>query len=512
MRGIWLAQNTGVLYLAAMDCFYRTLYLDWCIREQDNAWFVGPRDEETERKWAASSKRFNALLSQFACAMIQLWRGHGQSFWTFFDKKKRFPQFALKRTRNLIRVRFVGCTDTVPDIPPAGVIGEAVARELYYEPLLEEPLPKLKGRNVLGLLRMQFLVQDIARMVLEQFPQDYDIRTYEKLVRYCPIIHQESLVAALSQASGSDENEVSLLLEALVWDRSSSDSIWFHPLVPFETDRGPGLLFVFLPILAGNIYRTVDYWLAKFGLPLEKRGQLFEQQVVDEVKLHAKAGSLEEHVVVRGPVSLSSGDKTSREQIDTLILLHNLVVVGEVKCQRYPASQLERYNYLNTLRAGADQAKRKAQWVRQNLDAVVRVLGVTQDSLSGEVLPVVITNHALGVGMSLNDVPVLDSLLLTNYLSQPYPLSAFLTSDGLLEHRGEAFYENAQGMAEAFTAYATAPPSIRFYHSMLQPILIDYPFPLRGGGNTYMLDYVMGDPKEILQKSGKTAPRGTSTG
>jgi hypothetical protein len=489
LTDLWQVQNFGVLYLAARECFFRALFFGWSISKRDDIWLVMPKDKEFEARWFASNRRFSGLLSQSFLIIFDRWKKSPGLRQMWFERTGGVPEFVLRYSNNFVRVEFKGKQKSIPLTLPTDIIYQTIANEYYYEPLLQMPLSKLNGLNVLDLLRVQFLLETIVSKMLERYPKEGKKITPEILERFCPIIHQDPLTSAIAAAMGLTQKEVSNVIDALTWVKGKNSSLWFHPLLPFTIDKRTGLLGATLPIVAGNIYRSIDYWLSEFGLPMEKRGQLFEEQIIDEIQTAIKDGNLERKVFIRGPLKLTSSDKSSEEEIDVLILLGDILVVGEAKCQKYPATQLERFNYLNTLRGAALQASRKVEWIRQNLNVVASLFQVKVDSLSGKIIPVVISNHAHGVGMSFDKIPILDLLLIKNYLSHPYQKKFIFTAQGMKEYKEVPFYRNFQELLDKFEAYINTPPFLESYYQTIKPNLIR--FPLRKDGDIFMLDFVM---------------------
>ncbi len=484
--------NLSGAYQATVDVFYLALWMGWHVESQKDAWLINPPDLSKERIWEASYRRFLDLLAQRTMVATVLWKEDERVRAAWLKSTNGSPVFHLSKRRNHVRVNYRGRNKIPAKVPPNQFVQELMAREAYYAPLLNEPLPALNGRCVLDLLKVQFILSAIAERMMEAFPKHYEIHTPSKAAAiFCPSILRDTLVSSVAQAMGGKKELAAYLLEALTWSpmKGTPKSLWFQPLLSIDTEAGPGILLALVPLVVPNIYRNVDFWLTEFGLPLERRGQLFEQQIILEIQIAAKKGGVQNSVSVTGRKKLRSQNGESEEEFDLLLLLGDLIVVGEAKCQKLPTSPVETKNYISTLETAAAQALRKANWATQNRFVISEALGTRVEEVSGEVLPLVITNHSIGVGLAFCHVPVLDLLLLKNYLSRPYMSSGRFTAEGLAETKGKRFYNGPREMADNFKHFALSPPPLETYLNLSKASYAR--LPLRDDKPVLQLEYLM---------------------
>lgn len=485
---IHLAQslNTAVVYQMAEDIFYQTLWLDWRIQQHEKAWFVCPEDAETEQRWEASWRRFAELRIQEQGMLLDTWKTDGVMRTTWYQRSGGVSIFGLEKRAGLLDVHHIG--RAMPENPPTMLQHQTTAFEAYYRPLIEDPLPLLNGHSVLNILTALAALGDIAEVIMKSFPVQEPIEILAHTIPFSPIVLHRSLVAALGEACDMEKQSTDLFLKEFTWREGKS--LWFHPLVKVSTGKGPGYLFAILPLVAPSIYRVVDYWLSTLNLPISRRGELFEEQIATELLDAAREGKVDNHFAVVHSKTLRSRDGASEEEIDVLFLLHDLTVVAEAKCQVLPATPTDRHNYMMTLTEGAQQAKRKATWVEANLGVAVAALGVGADLLSGHVQPIVITNHSIGAGFVLDGVPILDLLLLEEYLSRPYLAQGQFSSSGLaVQVKGERFYDTPKQMGDHFPEYAAKPPFVQEYFDALKPSWQH--FPIRADKPVLRLQYLI---------------------
>ena len=120
-------------------------------------------------------------------------------------------------------------------------------------------------------------------------------------------------------------------------------------------------------IAVGSAIRRVESWLSKAGqsdhLSDSRRGLRYEAWVRGELQAEiSKNKLLTEARCAKGPIARVGQDG---EQIDLIIALGNILIVGEVKCFLYPIEASEHYDYLRKLREAGVQATRKAKWLSE---------------------------------------------------------------------------------------------------------------------------------------------------
>lgn len=304
------------------------------------------------------------------------------------------------------------------------------------------------------------------------------------------------------RSTGYSKPVIKEILKLLSW--SKGKSLFFHPLLEIDTDKGKGYLIVLLPPIAINVYRFLDYWIDQFKLTNDIRGHLFEEQVEEELIRATEDAGISDDIIVLGPRKYTSADKSSQEEIDLILLINDLLVVGEVKCQTLPTTDTDISNYLASLKEGASQAIRKVSWVKENLEIVAGHLNKELKKLSGIVTPIVISNHSVGVGLKYSAVPILDLLMLKNYLARPYQADLIQKPGGFKETQtSPRFYLNPREMADKFIEFANEPYFLHLYMEFLEPQWRKYP--LRHDGPVNMMQYVVNDEKvqEYIQKSWK---------
>jgi hypothetical protein len=124
-----------------------------------------------------------------------------------------------------------------------------------------------------------------------------------------------------------------------------------------------------------------------------------------------KSGVLRDTAVAPRPLFVGP----DKEEIDLLIRIGKVILVGEAKCQLYPVDAIEEYRFRERLREGAGQAVRKSEAVKAYPADVGEAIGLAA-SEGMTVLPFVLSNSVLHSGYPIDGVPVVDMTYLGTLL------------------------------------------------------------------------------------------------
>jgi hypothetical protein len=373
----------------------------------------GPMDRPSAERWFIWELRHQALLSQEM--FIDLGAhiiGGG-----------RLPPVApvLKRTiTNVTRGRDgkrrfrIGPVSGKKPVDRLRVSEHDALERLYTGLFLDENLPKFGAEITCRLLNQAWwLIADLVRLICEQackpwFDDDRGVG------RFAFPIGRDELQELLADALEISRHSADAIVEFLTIDTADNKELfgrgfWPSPLLP-DLARGR-LYLIAAPLLIGSPLRRVEAWLERGGLTdragIKGRGKPFETFVRSAVThVLAQNPLLPDHAVV--PHALKR--KGSSEEIDLIVRVGRTLLIGEVKCFVFPSEPLERFNYLKNVESAVQQAKNKAAWVDQNRTHVAQLVGVTDESEAKalKIVPVIITNHGLCLGLEIEGVTVSD--------------------------------------------------------------------------------------------------------
>jgi hypothetical protein len=245
-----------------------------------------------------------------------------------------------------------------------------------------------------------------------------------------------------------------------------------------------------------NPLRKTEAWLEKGGvddnLSKDARGDVYEDQY--RQKLCNAIAKNELFKEARCAPSEVKKTAEFEEQIDLLIRLGDILIVGEIKCWLFPADPYEQFNHLKKLRFAAEQAKRKASLLQGRPDVAAKSLGLTEDECRKlRVVALVVTNQGFGFSLNVDDCAVTEAAFLETYLAAGTIVTAAAmdTRTGQMETTTTTLYERETQAADRFEAAMACPIVLRRFLDRLAWTAT--PFPSAGNRPIYVAAPRLGD-------------------
>lgn len=294
----------------------------------------------------------------------------------------------------------------------------------------------------------------------------------EQLYYAAPVISGNSLERMLHgvlRHLSTKSNRILLSSFILGGKKPADNNLWYRLLIRLGDDR---LIALAEPLVGLNLERVVDNCAAQ-GYLYTRKGIHFESRFRIDMAVIAESGRVGNARVHRQSIGHLKTSKDRCGDIDLLIKIGRTLLVGEVKCLRFPATATEIYNNLAELKGGCQQAARKARAVAKCLGEVLTTTGFGQgtDDEPWKVLPFVVSNQAIGVGTSVEGVPIVDRQILDSYLDQGgyYP-TAQLGTDGTIWDKGpfNSFYADEIEAEEHIEKYLRNPPAVSRYEPFFE--------------------------------------------
>lgn len=295
---------------------------------------------------------------------------------------------------------------------------EHVERVVRYEFATNRPINDNLGLAIKAVIAGSDVDGDVSRQAgqIANALEDYPHETASLLRRLNLVGSQGSLVDAERLVSATldiTSERAGGILDWFTCDpgdtgRLFAKSVWSEPFLP-EPNTGK-LHIVLAPLLSASPIRRVEAWMERGGISdsrgIKARGKPFERHVrmaLSEVlannELLTKT-AVAEHGLKR---------KGDSEEIDLLVRVGDVVLVAEVKCFVAPSEPIEKHNHLRNLDKATAQADSKRAWAEANRHRIAEALDVDADGVAAlRIIPLVIINHAFGIGLERNGVPVVD--------------------------------------------------------------------------------------------------------
>ena len=331
-------------------------------------------------------------------------------------------------------------------------------------PFSTVPLPNLGYMTARELLDVWAALIQLAQDIGTRMPFNEEINHINQLERFAPLENAPSLIVALAKSTGLPKQKCAIAIDLFTW-RDVRDGLWHRPLVKVGEH---GDLIVILPVLkSANLRRSIEYWLSEGGLDLAERGDAYENYVRREISGAIDANTmLSSHSgVVKIPIRPSD---SSIGDIDLLFWIGTTICIGEIKCLLRPGTSHERFQYNDRIYDAANQVKRKAAYLIDNLIVLCSAYNIPINPASDvTVVPIVILNSPIGATRMVQEIPVLDIYILKRYLDRGFAIMYASAEDDSAGIR-VPFYDDAAQAASNLGEYLKDPVHIRVYRESVE--------------------------------------------
>lgn len=290
-----------------------------------------------------------------------------------------------------------------------------------------------------------------------------------------PVLEIRALCQAIQSTAHVEYRVARRLVDFLTFEGKDKDDLWAKPLVRIADDRvAPVLLTACFP----ELRRTIDIWLANLEIVVQDKGKVFNRNVQDAIaRTAANSKYLNDAIVVSGEFKLPI-KKNRIEEIDLLIVLGSLVVVGECKCKVMPNEPRDWHKHRQLVQEAVVQVRRKAQAVMSNIQIFAERLhqrGIVVPAVL-EVIPMVVLNTGLHAGLPVDGVPVVDLPLLETYFRGYIANGTVEREDGRLDVIPKlSLYSTALEARQNFNSYLHAPPQLHQLRKSVKDCSIPLP-------------------------------------
>jgi hypothetical protein len=337
--------------------------------------------------------------------------------------------------------------------PPTGWSAQLVLDGLYPRAAQTEPIRKFGGLSVSQLVDAWDVLVPLYR-VQEGFPTVEQVSTGAQFQTCAPAFRVADLQQLLVRALGFTADQAQVAIDLLTYHGRPRERISERPLIQLND----GLITLIPFTLAwANLPPVAESWLRADHTVVTRRGRESETDLRDRLLGNVQLQNAE---VMRGRLVLPTS--TGEEELDLVFRVGGIIVVAEAKCTVQPVTAVDRHNYASILEDAAEQALRKAQAVRDNVRAFLDRTGFQIPQESVTVLPLVVTNLAEGVGDLVGGVPVVDSLVLEEFLGPGTLRRVFghHTDTGATVESIVPLYDSPTSAEMALSEYLRAPPEL----------------------------------------------------
>lgn len=472
-----------LLYYLWNECLWNDYYVDTSC-EMD---VVVPGNEQLAMVRAVGESRWTQVVMELFLGLDAVWRRRTLT--------ERQHLVSMPRVQSLVedagRWRILtGPGDATLPNAPIELVTKGASTELYFGGLLDAELPNFPGLSINRLTSAWASLAPLADLVLNQFPEHGHIDTLGQILEYCPIFERSQLEEALSASMSITNDQAKLILELLTFS-DVREELWLRPFVRVNEET---VAMLVTALKAPNLLRSIEQWMNIGGLDMDRRGEAFERFVRDELFQRNKLADFQ---MVQEPFILEVEDTS--EEIDLVARIGNTIMVGEVKCTILPTEPIEVHRYFNDrLSLGASQAARKAEFAKANFDAFVSEAGFTEIAeVDAEIIPIVLTNLTLGVGLPVDGVPIVDLLILGRFIDDGVVgHNVYFNDDGerVVEYEERLYASEAEAAAN-LKEYLRNPPQLRQYKAQLDALPVPITSVSEDDKPAYLMKLVSASPE-----------------
>ena len=353
-----------------------------------------------------------------------------------------------------------------------------LSQEAYLSDFIPTEIMKNYYNNQFNILDILKVFKQLVLLAI-QFADNYvdeniEENEFEKLLQFCPIIKKRKLIKSLCELTGYKFLKIKIILKFLEYEGNKNDDLWVNPIISISKDE---YILLTGAIDSPNLLRTVERWLVKLNIPLDKRGDYYEVLIVKD--FNEVVENNKEIKDFNKSVSKRIKLNNEEEQIDFLCRIGNKILLAETKCIISSDSPQREFNTYKRLKDEASiQVNRKKEFILQDLRKIFEILKWDfNPNVEYEIITFIINSNRTLVGLSANDIPIIDKEILLNYFRRnKFPILSTMNEDEQIIHIAYfILYNNLEEMYKNFTIYLKNPPPIILHKHSFERKLIQMP-------------------------------------
>ncbi|MDO8367013.1 MAG: hypothetical protein Q7T20_09465 [Saprospiraceae bacterium] len=415
-NGFQIDFNLGGLYTALEGLWDDCVWNGYRIVETEEGMVFKPIDLFWVRLRAASRGRYDNLNLQFL--------GYAKEHAKHVDLDIMHARMGIRDVMDVTKVErkqiIKLCSVGAPTENGKELIASAaLARELYYAEIFGEKRDLLAGSTLRDVLNAWTVVVRCANIIASQIKHDGVLGNDEPstwLPRHAPILQTRPLMRAISDGTNVSFEQAKAILKFLTFRGETGQELWAQPLVPVNEEN---LAPMFAATEGPNLRRIVDIWIRQLGVDMGIRGKAFEKHIRGAIKDDIKDSALLSSSVVLDHDFVLRPPEDRPEEIDLVIVIGNLVILGEAKCAVTPTEAKQYARHRQIITDAVAQIRRKADSVQRHKKLFAEKMMALGIQLNEEftILPMVVMNNAMHVGMPVDGVPIVDEYIFNVFFS-----------------------------------------------------------------------------------------------
>lgn len=373
----------------------------------------------------------------------------------FFDDDSYLCIKKSGRKKHLKKSSIKGADDMIRYFNSNFRVQELFLIDEFPEELLKAEKSGFCIKETLNIFRLLVL---LSHTCSENYPENDDFNNIKKLYEFCPKFKKTEFINGISIAAGYSFKKTKNILEFLEFDGTISRDLWCHPVISI----GEKYAILTSSLATPSIVRVVEHWLVELEIEMQEKGLQFEQTIINEINASVAQNQFidDYNECASKRFKLRNGE----EEIDLLLRIGNLIVLGEAKSIVTTDSPISQYRTVETLRKASHQAKRKSKFVLDNTEEIFDQLGWKYTAKEEyKVTCCILNSSRIFSGLTIDDVPVCDKGILTRYFSDNlFPIISRFNDDntGEIHLAWYELYSNSDELIHNLEKYLRSPPQI----------------------------------------------------
>lgn len=469
LRILQMRINLASLYNTLSDFWGECLWNQWNIHSKENVDLVVPPKSKKHLSRVISEHRYESLNAEFSYHTFNIWSNLPTKIKEHEYNKKRIVSIDKRGKRKVFRL---GKYDDENELLPSLCMAIAT-EELYWNKLLLTPLPHFPNITIRDMMHAWEILASLGRTLKSKAPPDTGVTGLNKLLQFAPKFKMNELINSLKKGTGFSYEKIISMINLFLFSGDLRQDPWLKPIIPIADNS----FCAFIPsLIVTNRIRLIESWMREGGINLDKRGYAFEDHVRKEIKKNIKSSKHLSKTIFSSE-SLRLSEAEQKEEIDFVWVIGSLVLIGEVKCSLFPTSPIEFHNFFDLIDSAVLQAKRKANFVQNNLPALFKTLNIDipENEKHLKAFPIVITNLPYGSGFPINGVPITDLRILIRYIEGHQNFFISTKANGNDEATKMVFYNSAEEAEDNIIKFLKSPPTTKLFMKMLDREVLPFP-------------------------------------
>lgn len=378
-----------------------------------------------------------------------------------FEKDKYLSIEKTENKRKILTLSVKNATNEIKFINANWQAKSVFLQDFFPEEILTRISDR--GFSIKEVLEVVRNLVILSAIISNRYPDNDSAFNIKKLLAFCPKINKTDLQTSLYKSTGFKFDKIKNILSFLEYKAFEKEDLWCHPIFSIS-DRHYVLLTSAL--ITPVITRLVEHWLVSLKIELTTKGLSFERFVLDKLNSSINSNKLIKDFdkAVSKKLNIKIGKKEEKEEIDLLLRIGNVILIGESKSIVTTDSPISNYRTVETLKFAAAQVKRKTVFVQNNLPSVFEKLKWKYNpNEKYSFVNCIINSGRMYAGFEIDGIAVCDDKILHRYFTESeIPLASYFDD---INHDAKhlawvKLYSDFDELKKNLVFYLKSPPQV----------------------------------------------------